>query len=83
VLSTLKSVLMHSRVCLPSSRARSLHAEASPVMEVRSSRTARYSSVSLASSLRAWASCALMSAPLGGEVGAHLAPRPGAVQFPG
>jgi hypothetical protein len=42
-------------------------------MEARSSRTARYSSASLASSSRAWASCALMSALHGGEVGAHLA----------
>jgi hypothetical protein len=38
-------------------------------MVARSSRTARYSSASLASSSRTWASCALMSAPLGGEVG--------------
>jgi hypothetical protein len=30
----------------------------------------------LASSSRAWASCALMSAPLGGERGGALAPTP-------
>jgi hypothetical protein len=53
------------------------------VMVARSSRTARYSSASLASSSRAWASCVLMSAPLGGEVGAHLASSPGVAQFPG
>jgi hypothetical protein len=82
-LSTSKSVLMRSRAYLPSSRARSPHAEASPVMEARSNRTARYSSVSLASSSRAWASCALMSAPsaVRGEV--RLVLHPGAVQFPG
>jgi hypothetical protein len=48
-------------------------------MEARSRRTARYCSTSLASNLHAWASCVLMSAALGGEVGAHLAPRPGVV----
>jgi hypothetical protein len=64
---------------LPSSRARSPHAEASPAIEARSSRTARYSSTILASSLRAWAARALMSAPLAGEVGARLAPGPGVV----
>jgi hypothetical protein len=78
-LSTSKSVLIRSRACLPSSRARSPRAEASPAMEARSSHTARYSSVSLASSSCAWASCVLMSVLLGGEVGAHLAPRPGVV----
>jgi hypothetical protein len=62
-LSTLQSVLMRSRACLPSSRARSSRAEASPAMEARSSRTVRYSSASLASSSRAWANCVLMSAP--------------------
>jgi hypothetical protein len=35
----LKSVLMHSRACLPSLRARSSRAEASHVMVVRKSRT--------------------------------------------
>jgi hypothetical protein len=74
--------LMRSRACLPSSCAHSPRAKASPAMEARSSRTSRYSSASLASSSRAWASCALMSA-LAGEVGAHLAPSPGVVQFPG
>jgi hypothetical protein len=82
-LSTSKSALMCSRACLPSSRARSPRVEASQAMEVRSSHTAWYSSASLASSSRAWASCVLMSAPLGGEVGAHLAPGPGVAQFPG
>jgi hypothetical protein len=52
-LSTLKSALMRSRACLPSSRARSPRAEASPAMEARSNRTVRYSSASLASSSRA------------------------------
>jgi hypothetical protein len=52
-------------------------------MEARSSRTVRYSSASLASSSRAWASCALMSALLGGEGEGRLAPRPCAVQLPG
>jgi hypothetical protein len=82
-LLTSKSALMRSRAYLPSSHARSPRVEASPAMEVRSSRTARYSSASLASSSRAWASCALMSAPLASEVGARLAPCPGVVQFPG
>jgi hypothetical protein len=53
-----KSALMRSRACLPSSRARSPRAEASPAMEARSRRTSQYSSASLASSSRAWASCA-------------------------
>jgi hypothetical protein len=44
---------MRLRACLPSSRARSMRAEASLVMEARSSRTAQYSSASLASSSRA------------------------------
>jgi hypothetical protein len=35
--STLKSVLMRSRACLPSLRARSLRAEASPAMVARRS----------------------------------------------
>jgi hypothetical protein len=52
-------------------------------MEARSSRTAWYSSASLAWSSRAWASCMLMSTPLGSEVGARLALSPGVVQFPG
>jgi hypothetical protein len=72
--STLKSALMRSRACFPKSRARSPRAEASPGMEARSNRTVRYSSASLASSSRAWASCALMSAPLGGEEGGVLGP---------
>jgi hypothetical protein len=59
-LLTSKSTLICSRACLPSSRTRSPRAEASPVMEARSNRTARYTSASLASSSRAWASCALM-----------------------
>jgi hypothetical protein len=75
-LSTSKSELMRSRAYLPSSRVRSPRAEASPAMEARCSRTVRYSSASLASSSRAWASCALMSAPLGGEVGGALGPAP-------
>jgi hypothetical protein len=75
-LLTSKSVLMRPRAYLPSSGARSPRAEASPAMEARSSRTARYSSASFASSSRAWASCALMSAPLGGEVGGALGPEP-------
>jgi hypothetical protein len=49
-LLTSKSVLMRSRACLPSSRMHSPRAEASPAMVARSSRTARYSSASLASS---------------------------------
>jgi hypothetical protein len=73
-LSTLKSAFMRSRACLPSSRARSPRAEASPAMEARSNRTMRYSSANLASSSRAWASCALMSAPLGSEEGGALGP---------
>jgi hypothetical protein len=73
-LSTLKSVLMRSRACLPNSRARSPRADASPAIEARSNRTVWYSSASLASSSRAWASCALMSAPLGGEGGGVLGP---------
>jgi hypothetical protein len=52
-------------------------------MEERSSRVAWYSSASLASSSRTWASCVLMSVPLAGEVGARSAPGPGVVQFPG
>jgi hypothetical protein len=51
--SMLKSVLMRSRACRTNSRARSPRAEASLAMEARSSRTARYSSASLASSSRA------------------------------
>jgi hypothetical protein len=42
---TLKSALMRSWACLSNSRTRSPCAEASPAMEVRSSRTAWYSSV--------------------------------------
>jgi hypothetical protein len=64
-LSTLKSALMRSRACLPSSRARSPRAEASPAIEARSNRTVRYSSASLASSSRAWANYASTSAPAG------------------
>jgi hypothetical protein len=67
--STLKSTLMRSQACFPSSRTRSPRAEASPAMEARRSRTARYSSASFASSSCAWASCVLMSAPPVGEVG--------------
>jgi hypothetical protein len=51
--STLKSALMRSRAYRPNSRARSRRPEASLAMEARSSRTARYSSASLASSSRA------------------------------
>jgi hypothetical protein len=51
--SMLKSALMRSGARRPYSRARSPRAEASPAMEARSSRTARYSSASLASSSRA------------------------------
>jgi hypothetical protein len=51
--STLKSASMRSRFCLPNSRTCSPRAEASPAIEARSSRTARYSSASLASSSRA------------------------------
>jgi hypothetical protein len=43
----------------------------------------RYSSASLASSSRAWASCALMSAPLGGEGGGALGPAAWRGPFPG
>jgi hypothetical protein len=70
----LKSALMWSRACLPSSRPRLPRAEASPAMEAQSSRTVRYSSASLASSSRAWASCVLISAPVGGEGGGALGP---------
>jgi hypothetical protein len=45
-----------------------------PAMEARSNRTVQYSSASLASSSRAWASCALMLAPVGGEGGGALGP---------
>jgi hypothetical protein len=84
-LSTSKSALMRSRACLPSSLAHSPRAQASPALEARSSHTVRYSSASFASSSRAWASCALMSALSAGEVGGggeHSAPRPGLVRFP-
>jgi hypothetical protein len=81
-LSTLKSALMRSQACLPSSRARSPRAEASPAMDARTSCTARYSSASLASILHAWASCTLMSAPLGGE-GEALGPAPWCGPVPG
>jgi hypothetical protein len=74
--------LMRSRARLPSSRAHSSRAETSPVIEARSNRTVRYSSASLASSSRAWASCALMSAPSAVRGEGRLAPQPGAVQFP-
>jgi hypothetical protein len=82
-LSTSKSALMRSRVSLPSSHACSPRAEASQAMEARSSRTVRYSSASLASSSRTWPSCALMSAPLGGEVGGALGPAPWNSPVPG
>jgi hypothetical protein len=82
-LSTSKLMLMRSQACLPSSRARSPRAEASPAMEARSSRTARYSSVTLASSSSASASCALMSAPLDGEGGGTLGPAPWCGPVPG
>jgi hypothetical protein len=52
-------------------------------MEARSSRTARYSSASLASSSRAWASYTLMSEPLGGEGGGALGPAPWCGPVPG
>jgi hypothetical protein len=81
--SMLKSALMRSRACRPNSRARSLHAEAFPAMKARSNRTARYSSASLASSSRAWASCALTSPPLGGEGGGALGPAAMRVPVPG
>jgi hypothetical protein len=74
--STLKSALMRSRACLPNSRARSPRADASPAIEAQSNRTVWYSSANLASSSRAWASCALMSALLGGEGEGRLAPQP-------
>jgi hypothetical protein len=64
-LSMLKSALMRSRACMPNYRTHSPRAEASPAMEARSSRTIRYSSANLASSSRAWASCASISAPAG------------------
>jgi hypothetical protein len=80
--STLKSALMRSRACRPNSRVHSPRAEASPAMDARSSRTARYSSASLASSSRAWANCALTSAPLGGEEGGALGPAPRHVRVP-
>jgi hypothetical protein len=51
--STLKSVLKRSQAYWPNSCVRSPRAEASPAMEARSSRTAWYSSVSLASSSHA------------------------------
>jgi hypothetical protein len=70
----LKSVLMRSQACMPSSRTRSPRAEASPAIEARSNRTVRYSSASLASSSQAWASCALMSAAAGGEGAGALGP---------
>jgi hypothetical protein len=73
-LSTLKSVLIRSRACMPSSRTHSPRAEASPAIEARSNRTLRYSSASLASSSRAWASCASMSTPVGGEGAGALGP---------
>jgi hypothetical protein len=72
--STLKLALMQSWACLPNSRARSPRADASPAIEARSNRTVRYSSAILASSSRAWASCALMLVPLGGEGGGALGP---------
>jgi hypothetical protein len=75
--SMLKSALMHSQASLPSSRTRSPRAEASPSMEARSSHTARYSSASLASSSRAWASCVLMLMPPVIEVGGVLGPGSG------
>jgi hypothetical protein len=52
-LLTSKSVLMRSQAYLPSSRARTPHAEASPAMVARSSHTAWYSFARLASSSRA------------------------------
>jgi hypothetical protein len=70
----LKSALMRSRACMPSSRTRSPRVEASLAIEARSNRTVRYSSASLASSSWAWASCALMSAPVGGEGAGVLGP---------
>jgi hypothetical protein len=70
----LKSALMRSRACMPSSRARLPRVEASPAIEARSNHTVRYSSASLASSSRAWASCALISAPVGGAGAGALDP---------
>jgi hypothetical protein len=67
-------VLMRPHACLPSSRARSPRAEASPTMVARKSGTCRYSSASLASISRAWASCAAMPVPPAGEVGGALGP---------
>jgi hypothetical protein len=81
-LSMLNSALMWSRACLPSSRARSPRAEASPAIKAQSNRTVRYSSSSLASSSRAWASCALMSAPLSGEEDGALDPAARRGPFP-
>jgi hypothetical protein len=52
-------------------------------MEARSNRTARYSSVSLASSSRARACCTLTSTPLGGEEGGVLGPEPWRGPVPG
>jgi hypothetical protein len=49
----LKLALMRSRAYLPSSRACSPHAKASPAMVVRRSLTYRYSFASLASSWHA------------------------------
>jgi hypothetical protein len=46
----LKSALMRSWACLPSSRERSPRAEASLAIEAQSNRTVRYSFASLASS---------------------------------
>jgi hypothetical protein len=68
--STLKSAFMCSRSCLPTSQTRSPRAEASPAIVARRSRTSRYSSASFASSSRAWANYAVMSAaPAGGTGG--------------
>jgi hypothetical protein len=66
-LSTLKSALMRSRACMPSSRTR----------------TVRYSSASLASCSWAWASCVLMSAPAGGEGAGALGPAARREAIPG
>jgi hypothetical protein len=76
------STLMRSRACLPNSRACSPRAEASPAIEARSNRTVRYSSASLASSSRAWASCALMSPPSTVRGEGRFALQPCVVQFP-
>jgi hypothetical protein len=67
-------VSIRSQACLPSSHARSPRAEASSAMVARKSRTYRYSSTSLASSSRAWASCTLMLMPPVDKVRARLAP---------